>query len=249
MGEASLRQDALVLVIEDDADLAALLARGLQRAGFEVALAASGAEGLAVARRVRPAVVVLDVGLPDQSGREVCRRLRADARTRDVHLILVSGAGDEAERVAGLEAGADDFVPKPVSLRELGLRANAALRRIDTRRPTRARATRPGVARAPRGVVGPPAPVRVDETAHRVFVGADEVLLTLTEYRLLAYLVQNPGKLCSRGELLQRVWDLPAHLNTRTVDTHVKRLRTKLGEAAASIETVRGAGYRYQSLP
>lgn len=234
-----------MLVIEDDADVRAVLVRGLQRAGFEVAAAGSGAEGFALARRVRPSVVVIDVGLPDISGREVCRRIRHDARTREAHLILVSGAGAEMDRVAGLEAGADDFIAKPVSLRELVLRAHAALRRVEARRP-RARSTRPLAARALRTPAGPPAPVRIDESAHRVFVGEEEIVLTLTEYRLLVYLAQHQGKLCSRGELLQRVWDLPAHLNTRTVDTHVKRLRTKLGEAAVSIETVRGAGYRFQ---
>lgn len=222
-------------MIEDDADLRTLVCAVLRRAGYVVASAATGEEGLFLAARRRPDAAVVDVRLPDRSGREVCRRLRADPRTENVHLILVSGLGAERDRVAGFESGADDYLSKPFSLRELVLRLRAVARRTTGVSP-------------PLPAVPPPAPVpiRVDEAAHRVWVGDREVELTLTEYRLLAYLVAHTGRLCSRADLLQRVWDMPPHLNTRTVDTHVKRVRTKLGEAAPTIETVRGAGYRYQ---
>lgn len=226
-----------MLVIEDDEDLRGLTTNVLRRAGFSVLAAESATAGLAVARARRPDVIVLDVRLPDGSGREVCRRLRADPRTADLHLILASGLGEERDRVAGFEAGADDYLSKPYSVRELVLRVRAVTRRLQARTPP---------PPPPKGRARPPVPVRIDDEAHRVYVGEAEIELTLTEYRLLAYLVSNAGRLCLRSELLQKVWDMPPHLNTRTVDTHVKRVRNKLGEAAACIETVRGAGYRYQ---
>ncbi len=234
------RQRLTVLVIEDDGDLRTLIVHVLRRAGFSVLAVGDGHTGLRVAAEQRPEVVLLDVRLPDLTGREVCRRLRNSARTDDTHILLLSGLGDERDRVAGFEAGADDYVTKPFSMRELVLRLKAVLRRLEQR-------AHPLPARRPEPEALPT--VRVDRTAHRVFVGSDEIELTLTEYRLLAHLTANAGRLCSRAELLREVWHMPPHLNTRTVDTHIKRVRNKLLGASASLETVRGLGYRFQTTP
>lgn len=217
-----------VLIIEDDAEIRAIIEECVEDAGFSVYSASRGLEGLSLARALRPPVVLLDVRLPDVSGIEVCKRLREDPGTAGSYLILVSGLTDERDRVAGFEAGADDYVSKPFSLRELALRVRAGARRVDQEPESSDSSV-----------------VRIDDEAHRVWVGDEELTLTLTEYRLLSYLASHPGRLCSRAELLQRVWDLPPHLNTRTVDTHVRRLRTKLRGASGCIETVHGAGYRF----
>jgi two-component system, OmpR family, phosphate regulon response regulator PhoB len=223
-----------VLVVEDEDDIRNLVALNLRRAGFGVLTAADGAEGLALAATHRPPVVLLDLMLPDMSGREVCARLRAREENRDAHVIMVTARGEEADRVAGFEVGADDYVTKPFSTRELVMRVKAAARRVIVSAPPEA------TDRLQRGVVS------IDKSAHRAWMGDDELDLTATEYRLLVYLADNEGKLCERGELLEKVWELPPSLNTRTVDTHIKRLRQKLGLASSYVETVRGAGYRFR---
>ena len=226
-----------VLVVEDNADIRELIATALKLGGLRVWTASDGEAGLALLRRHHPAVVLLDVRLPGLSGREMCRLIRRDKRTVDTHVILVTGLHDEDERIAGFEAGADDYVVKPFSVRELVMRVQAAAARAGRKVPE----TDAPIVQGP---------VRIEESSHRVWVNGGEVSLTVTEYRLLSYLAAHPGKLCSRGELLQKVWDLPPHLNTRTVDTHVKRLRTKLGDAASGcVETVRGVGYRFLPDP
>ena len=222
-----------VLVVEDEEDIRNLVALNLRRAGFRVLTAGDGRQALALAREHQPPVVLLDLMLPDMSGTEICAELRADPRTRELHVIMVTARTEESDRIAGFEVGADDYVSKPFSVRELVLRVQAAARRVG------------------RGFDGPEiielGLLRIDATAHRVWVEDEELELTATEYKLLLHLARNAGKLCSRGELLQDVWELPPSLNTRTVDTHVKRLRQKLQGAAHCIETVRGAGYRFQS--
>lgn len=229
-----------VLVIEDEPDLRELVVHTLRRAGLSVFATGLGADGLEIARRRRPDVVLLDIRLPDMSGRELCRRLRADPATAGVHITLASGLGDERDRLAGFEAGADDYVIKPYSVRELVLRVRAVVRRLELLREAASAPARRRVE-----VDRVPA-VRLDLGARRAWVGDDEVGLTQTEFRLLEYLLHHSGRLCSRSELLQRVWDMPGHLNTRTVDTHVKRVRSKLGEAGVCIQTVRGSGYRFE---
>lgn len=229
-----------VLVIEDEPDLRELVVNMLRRAGLSVLATGTGAEGLQVARQRRPDVVLLDVRLPDMSGREICRRLRADPLTASAHVTLASGLGDERDRLAGFEAGADDYVTKPYSVRELVMRVRAVIRRLEQARA-------PAQTPSRRKEATPAPAVRLDQTAHRAWVGDDEIGLTLTEFKLLEYLLDHTGRLCTRSELLQRVWDMPGHLNTRTVDTHVKRVRSKLGPAGPCIQTVRGAGYRFQA--
>ena len=231
-----------VMVIEDEPELRELVVHMLRRAGFSVFSAGTAAEGLQIASERRPDVVLLDIRLPDLSGREICRRLRADPSTAGAHVMLASGLGDERDRLAGFEAGADDYLTKPYSLRELVMRVRAVVRRLEHQR---APISQPKRRREP---AIPPA-VRLDPSAHRAWVGEDEIGLTQTEFKLLEYLLSQTGRLCSRSELLQRVWDMPGHLNTRTVDTHVKRVRSKLGEAGPCIQTVRGGGYRFHGQP
>jgi two-component system phosphate regulon response regulator PhoB len=225
-----------VLVVEDEVDIRDLVVFNLQREGHTVMAAGDGATALALARQDPPSVVLLDVMLPDMSGMEVCARLRQEPATRDATIVMVTARVEEEDRIDGFLAGADDYVTKPFSVRELVLRVNAAARRAGKER---------GEQRPHQLVIGL---VRIDQAAHRAFVSEEELQLTATEYRLLSWLAEHAGRLCSRGELLERVWELPASLNTRTVDTHVKRLRQKLGDAADYVETVRGAGYRFREL-
>lgn len=224
-----------ILVVEDEDDIRELVALNLRREGFEVLESADGAGGLATARRALPSIVLLDLMLPDLSGVDICAQLRDDERTREAFIIMVTARTQEEDRIEGFLAGADDYVSKPFSVRELVLRVKAAARRVGHERGAEGE----GMMRI--GIVC------IDCAAHRAFVNDEELQLTATEYRLLAWLAEHSGRLCTRGELLEKVWELPASLNTRTVDTHVKRLRQKLGAAAAYVETVRGAGYRFRS--
>ncbi len=220
------------LVIEDEFDFADVVAVNLRRAGFETVVARSGEAGLAEARRRRPDLVLLDLMLPDLPGTEVCRRLKADPTTRHLPVIMVTARGEEVDRIVGFELGVDDYVVKPVSMRELVLRANAVVRRAQ--RPPEEDVTDSIVA----------GPIRIDGPAHRAFVADREVPLTALEFRLLATLAGNRGRVLSREVLLDRVWGIQVEIETRTVDTMMKRLRDKLGAAGPMLETVRGVGYR-----
>ncbi len=221
-----------ILVVEDEADLADLVAFNLRGEGHEVTVALDGNTALAEIQRGRPDLVVLDVMLPDISGIEVCRRLRRQRETVRLPVIMLTAKTDEVDRVVGFEVGADDYVTKPFSPRELVLRVEAILRR-----------TVPNA-----DVEGPQVitlgAVLIDVPAHRVEVLGEEVLLTALEFRLLLDLATRAGRVQSRDALLERVWGYAPNVETRTVDTHVKRLREKLGAGAKQIETVRGVGYR-----
>ncbi len=221
-----------ILVVEDEEDIRRLLAINLRREGFEVIAVERGQQALDAAERAVPALVILDLMLPDLSGKEVCKRLRAAPATRDVPVLMLTARSEEIDRVVGFEVGADDYVTKPFSVRELMLRIRAILRRSP-------RDEAGGAPCLERG------PLRIDAAAHRVWVDDRELALTATEFKLLYNLASQAGRVRSRGQLLQEVWEMPPHLNTRTVDTHVKRLREKLGAAASLIETVRGVGYRF----
>jgi two-component system phosphate regulon response regulator PhoB len=218
-----------VLIVEDERDLLALLDFNLRQAGFETLLAASAEEALAHVRRAVPDLVVLDLMLPDLPGTEVCRRLKGSDRTRHVPVVMLTAKGEEMDRVVGFELGADDYVVKPFSVRELALRLKAVLRRAP--HPEGAAPERVG-------------PIRVDVESHRAFVGEAEIPLTPLEFRLLQTLMSRAGRVQSREQLLSDVWEMSPELETRTVDTHVKRLREKLGPARDLLETVRGVGYR-----
>jgi two-component system phosphate regulon response regulator PhoB len=220
---------AHVLIVDDEADLASLVEFNLKQAGLETTIASTGERALQLARERVPDVVLLDVMLPDLSGKEVCRRLRADPKTKDVPIVMLTARGEEADRVEGFEVGADDYVTKPFSPRELVLRLKARLRRATAKATTE---------RLRLGLL------ELDLGAHRAYVEGAEIELTALEFKLLHHLMANAGRVQTREKLLSDVWGLTSALETRTVDTHVMRLRDKLGGARTSLETVRGVGYR-----
>jgi two-component system phosphate regulon response regulator PhoB len=222
----------LVLVVDDERDLRTLLEFNLRQSGYQVVQAGTGAEALSRARSLRPQVIVLDLNLPDVSGTDVCRLLKADDSTRGIPILMLTARGGEADRITGLELGADDYVAKPFSVREVVLRVDAVARRGTT--PQRGSGQRTLKAGS----------VELDLDAYLVRVDGKELPLTLQEFKLLAYLVEGKGRVRTRDELLTNVWNTSPDLETRTVDTHVKRLRDKLEGAGELIETVRGLGYR-----
>ena len=223
----------LVLVIEDEVDLATTLEYNLRSEGFQVRLAHSGRQGLASATAEPiPDIIVLDLMLPDLSGTEICRRLREQERTREVPVVMCTAKGEEIDRVVGFEVGADDYVVKPFSVRELILRLRALLRRVQRTEGE------PSLIRFGR--------LKIDRDAHRAWVDDNEVDLTALEFRLLHAFLSRRGRVQTRDALLADVWGIDADVTTRTVDTHVKRLREKLGDAGAYIETLRGVGYRFK---
>jgi two-component system phosphate regulon response regulator PhoB len=231
-----------VLVIEDEADLQAVLEYNLKSAGYDVRVVGSGGEGIRAAREDLPDLVLLDLMLPDISGLEVCRTLKGAPETRDVQVMMVTAKGEEIDRVVGFELGADDYVVKPFSTRELLLRVQAVLRRRQPKGPPPAEPDGDDTTRFGQ--------LLVDRSAHRVWVGEEEVQLTALEFKLLWTLFERRDRVQSRGTLLEDVWGASADMATRTVDTHVKRLREKLGPVAGEyIETVRGVGYRFVSEP
>ena len=221
-----------ILVVDDEEDLRNLLQHALTREGFKVHTVASGPEALSLAPTLHPALILLDLMLPGMQGTEVCRRLRAEPALAGTAIIMLTARTEELDRVVGFELGADDYVTKPFSTRELVLRIRAVLRRgLPTPAPEGEASLRLGA-------------LRIDAAAHRVWVDEEEVQLTATEFRLLTTLARKSGRVQTRGQLLQDVWDMPPDLSTRTVDTHMKRLREKLAAAGDRIETVRGVGYR-----
>ena len=222
-----------ILVVEDEPDIAGLVAYHLAKAGYRVTTAANGTEALKVANVDRPDLVVLDLMIPGRSGLEVLAELRRNEATSQMGVILLTARKEEQDRVKGLSLGADDYVPKPFSPQELVLRVAAVLRRLAA----------PPVAS---GGVLAAGMLRLDPAAHRVTVHDAEIELTATEFKLLRLLMERPGRAQSRTELLRSVWQAQPDVQTRTVDMHVQRLRTKLGAAGAYIETLRGVGYRFR---
>ncbi len=219
-----------VLVVEDEDALATLLQYNLEKEGYQVALAADGEEALMLVDERLPDLVVLDWMLPKISGIELCRRLRGRSETRNMPIMMLTARGEESDRIRGLDTGADDYVTKPFSMTELAARIRAVLRRI-----------RPGLAedRVSHG------DIVMDRVAHRVRRGDREIHLGPTEFRLLDYLMQHPGRVFSREQLLDSVWGSDVYVEARTVDVHVGRLRKALNtnEEIDPIRTVRSAGY------
>lgn len=225
-----------VLVVEDEPDIAALIAYQLTREGFRVETAGSGTEALDAIRREVPDLVVLDRMLPGLSGDEVLNRLKADPATVNVPVLMLTAKREQEDRIEGLELGADDYLTKPFSPRELVLRAQAILRRVqEVGAPTGGRVLRAG-------------PIRLDVESHRTSLDGEELALTPTEFRLLQALMERRGRTQSRKQLLEKAWAVESgvseRIQTRTVDMHVRRLRSKLGEVGSWIQTVRGFGYR-----
>jgi two-component system phosphate regulon response regulator PhoB len=221
-----------ILIVEDDADILHLLSYNVQSAGFDVVTAMDGHAALTIARQDSPHLVVLDLMIPGVDGLEVCKELKRNTETRSIPVIMLTAKGEEIDRIVGLELGADDYVVKPFSPRELILRIRAVLRR--------------STSEAPPETIWQKEGLRVDFEAHRITVDGEEVPLTATEFKLLSELIRAPRKVQTRDQLLDRVWAYRFEGYARTVDTHVRRLRQKLGPYSDWIETVRGVGYRFR---
>ena len=226
--------DAHVLVVDDERDITALVAYHLAKAGYRVTTAGTGVAALEAIATEVPDLVVLDLMLPGRNGYEVLDEIRRREETRDAGVIVLTARRDEPDRIKGLAGGADDYLTKPFSPEELVLRVGAVLRRL----------------RAPPAAPGPvlrAGGIAIDRSAHTVTVHGQSVPLTALEYRLLILLIERRGRVQTRPQLLQSVWESQPDIQTRTVDMHVQRLRAKLGADGASIETVRGFGYRFRA--
>ena len=223
-----------ILVVDDEPDIVALVSYHLAKASYRVTTAATGTDALALARSERPGLVVLDLMLPGMSGYEVLEALRADEGTRGIAVLMLTARKEEADRIRGLSLGADDYLTKPFSPQELVLRVGAILRRVSAS----------GSSASDQLVLGP---ISIDRAAHKVRVDGQEIELTPTEFKLLLTLAERRGRVQARAHLLETVWEAAPDIQTRTVDMHVQRLRTKLGSAGELIETVRGFGYRLRS--
>lgn len=222
-----------ILVVDDEPDIVALVVYHLAKEGYRVSSASSGSEALATARRERPSLIVLDLMLPGLSGFEVLEQLRADDSTAGIAVLLLTARKEEPDRIKGLSLGADDYLTKPFSPQELVLRVKAILRRT---------------AGAPAaGEMLSIGALAIDRAAHKVTVRGHEVELTPTEFKLLLLLAERRGRVQGRAQLLEHVWEAAPDIQTRTVDMHVQRLRTKLESAGDLIETVRGFGYRLKA--
>lgn len=222
-----------ILIVEDERDIADLVGFNLERAGFEVIKAHDGITGVELAIQKRPDLIILDLMLPGKDGYGVFKEIRRDSRSREIPVIMLTARAQTEDRIQGLEAGADDYLTKPFSPKELMLRVQAVLKRSD----------------------GPPGqveftfgPFRFDKNALKFYLEGEPVELTSTEFKLLLFLTERAGKAQDRNDLLRTVWGYSDEVHSRTLDTHMKRLRQKLGEHAAMVETVRGIGYCVSSL-
>lgn len=218
-----------ILIVEDEQDIRELLSFNCKREGFAVLEAEDGARAVLLATKKRPDVILLDLMLPGMDGLSVCRALQRDAVTAAIPVIMLTAKGEEIDRIVGFEVGASDYVVKPFSTREVMLRIRAVLKRA---------------APAPEARPLQCGGVRLDAARHAVFAGEAEVMLTVTEFRLLEDLLRHSGQIRTREQLLDSVWGYSFEGYARTVDTHVRRLRAKLGDMADIVETVRGLGYR-----
>ena len=223
-----------VLIIEDEKDLAELLAFNLEKEGYAATCVHDGKQGLERAGAELPDLILLDLMLPGMLGTEVCKALRKDPRTAHIPIIMITAKGDEIDRVVGFEVGADDYIVKPFSMREVALRVKAVMRRFEPEAPV----SPPGLL-----TVGE---IVIDKQRHTVMSAGCEVELTSTEFKLLLYLAEKKGCVQGREKLLQNVWSYNNAGDTRTVDTHVTRLRSKLGTPGDIIRTVRGFGYKIE---
>ena len=226
-----------ILIIEDQPDIRKTIDYNLSKESFEVFQAASIAEGEQAIQQHKPDLVILDLMLPDGSGLTLCRDIKSDPATKNTLVILLTAKADELDRVIGFELGADDYVTKPFSVRELILRVKAILKR---------RASEERQPADPSQTFGA---LTLNLEAHQVFINDLEVGFTALEFRLLKHLIDRKGRVQSRDQLLEEVWGYSAEVTTRTVDTHIKRLREKLDSAGEYIQTIRGVGYRFSKTP
>ena len=223
-----------ILVADDEKDVLNLVCDKLKMAGFSTLQADDGPTALAKARSEIPALIVLDLMLPGMSGTDVCKALKSDPATKNIPVIMLTAKAEEVDRILGFELGADDYLTKPFSPRELVLRIQSVLRR--------------GAAPAEKAEVVKHGDILIDRTRHEVKVRGKTLDLTATEFKLLLTLIERRGRVQSRDVLLNDVWGYESVIDTRTVDTHVRRLREKLGKSADTIETIRGFGYRMVDL-
>ncbi len=221
-----------ILIIEDESDLAELVSFNLEKEGYRTLVASNGTAGLELLRQESPDLILLDLMLPGLTGIEICKYLKGNARTAGIPVIMVTAKGEEIDRVVGFEVGAEDYIVKPFSLRELSLRIKAVLRRSATLESA-GKLIRVGA-------------ISIDTERHVVDVDNCGVILTSTEFRLLQSLAERLGRVQSRDRLLKDVWGMSHIGDTRTVDTHITRLRSKLGEAGEMIKTIRGFGYKME---
>jgi two-component system phosphate regulon response regulator PhoB len=244
-----------VLLVDDEPDLQRLLSFNLREAGFVVEAAGTGAEGLALGASFEPAVVILDLMLPDLSGTEICRQMRAHPKLADVAILMLTARGDEYDRVLGFEVGADDYVVKPFSVRELLMRVRGLGKRAHERRIARGFGAHGAASAGP--IERSPekeskrlqwSGLEVDTLRHHVFVDGAELSLRPLEFKLLSLFLEHPGVVFSRAQLLEDVWGITTDVSTRTVDTHIRRLRERLGPYGDAIETVHGFGYRLAAV-
>lgn len=222
-----------ILIIEDEKDIVEMIAYNLKKEGYATVSVLNGRQAVSSAKRERPDLVILDLMLPDIDGFEICKQLRNNEITGQIPIIMLTAKSQEADKVTGLELGADDYITKPFSPRELVARMKAVLRRHE-----------PLVIRkkTEKGIIS------IDSVKHRVFVSGKEVSLTHTEFKLLEFMAQRPGVVFTRDRLLDSVFGYDSEVYDRTVDAHIKSLRKKLGKARDYIETVRGSGYRFREL-
>jgi len=222
-----------ILIIEDDRDIVEMVEYNLREEGYATVSALNGEEGVNLARSERPDLIILDIMLPIVDGFEVCRTLKSDNTTSHIPIIILSAKSQETDKVVGLELGADDYITKPFSPRELIARIRAIMRR--------------GTEQQQSGVIEK-GEVIIDSAKHKVMVGGEQIPLTTTEFKLLEYLARRPGVVLSRYQILDAVSGDDTVVSDRTVDAHIKSLRRKLGTAKDYIETVRGAGYRFKEV-
>ena len=228
---------ARVLIIEDEPDIRKTIDYNLSKESFQVFQAGSIAEGEKSISENSPDVIILDLMLPDGSGLTLCRDIKSDDKTKHIPIILLTAKADEVDRVIGFELGADDYVTKPFSVRELILRVKAILKR--------------GVSESTKEdeaefIFGE---LKLNLDAHQVFINDSEIAFTALEFRLLKHLIDRKGRVQTRDQLLEEVWGYSSEVTTRTVDTHIKRLREKLGVTGEYIQTIRGVGYRFSKTP
>ncbi|MBN1493143.1 MAG: response regulator transcription factor [Candidatus Omnitrophica bacterium] len=220
-----------ILIVEDDANIAKLVHYNLEKAGFVCALAGDGRKALSIIAREKLDCIILDIMLPELDGLEVCKEIKGDPLKKNIPILMLTAKGEEVDRIVGLELGADDYIVKPFSPRELVLRVKAVLRRENMQEVDESMLQVDNLV--------------IDVSKHSVTVNKREVELTPIEFNLLRLLVQRKGRVQSRDVLLNDVWSIDSYITTRTVDTHVKRLRQKLGKIGPNIKTVRGVGYKF----
>ena len=223
-----------IYIVEDEPDIRETLKYNFSNEGFKVFTAPNGEEALSNIKKVLPDVLILDLMLPGLSGLDVCKSIRADDDIRDMSIIMLTAKGEEIDRVIGFELGADDYVTKPFSVRELILRVKVLLKK-----------QRESLVENKLVTFGP---IRIDLDAHELKINDKEIVLTALEFKLLQHLVKRKGRVQTREQLLGDVWGYSAEVTTRTVDTHIKRLREKLGNTSDYIQTIRGVGYRFSNV-